>query len=576
MTPNSLGDRIIRKFTLSPAFAVAVAAALLVLSLALGIYNEQAGRRESARQAQAQADVLAASVSGALAFDDRTATQEYVNALRANPGVEAAGAYDVRGRLAAGFNRLGPPPPPSSVVGPAIFQQQQLSVTAPVTQGATRLGSVYLRLSTETWIGRITRYVGIAGIVIMASLLVGVLGASHARLREAHEKLQQEIRERLKAEDALRQSQKMEAMGQLTGGVAHDFNNLLMVASSGLDLMDRTSDPIRRDRLKQGIRQAIDRGASLTQQLLAFARRAPVRPELINLRTSLNGMRNLLDRSLREDVSVDIQPASDVWPVEVDPSSLEVAILNTAINARDAMPAGGTITIKAFNLEADGTRPDMVCICIIDEGVGVAPELVERVFEPFFTTKGVGQGTGLGLSQVYGFARSSGGDVEFTSELGKGSTVCIRIPRSLKDAPADVAEPPVRSERGARRCRVLYVEDDDNVAEFLGQLLEELGYEAERAPNAADALEFLRLEHSFDLVFSDMVMPGEMNGLELAEEIANRRPDLPIILTTGYSAAAASATAKGIRLLLKPYRIEALSAELEAALAAKPYGMSKH
>ena len=576
MTPNSLGDRIIRKFTLSPAFAVAVAAALLVLSLALGIYNEQAGRRESARQAQAQADVLAASVSGALAFDDRTATQEYVNALRANPGVEAAGAYDVRGRLAAGFNRLGPPPPPSSVVGPAIFQQQQLSVTAPVTQGATRLGSVYLRLSTETWIGRITRYVGIAGIVIMASLLVGVLGASHARLREAHEKLQQEIRERLKAEDALRQSQKMEAMGQLTGGVAHDFNNLLMVASSGLDLMDRTSDPIRRDRLKQGIRQAIDRGASLTQQLLAFARRAPVRPELINLRTSLNGMRNLLDRSLREDVSVDIQPASDVWPVEVDPSSLEVAILNTAINARDAMPAGGTITIKAFNLEADGTRPDMVCICIIDEGVGVAPELVERVFEPFFTTKGVGQGTGLGLSQVYGFARSSGGDVEFTSELGKGSTVCIRIPRSLKDAPADVAEPPVRSERGARRCRVLYVEDDDNVAEFLGHLLEELGYEAERAPNAADALEFLRLEHSFDLVFSDMVMPGEMNGLELAEEIANRRPDLPIILTTGYSAAAASATAKGIRLLLKPYRIEALSAELEAALAAKPYGMSKH
>jgi signal transduction histidine kinase/ActR/RegA family two-component response regulator len=575
MTP--LLDRISRRITLSSTLAVGVAATLLVLSLGLGIYNARAGRAEGARQAQVQADILAASVAGALAFEDRTATQEYVNALRVNPAVEAAGAYDGQGRLAAGFQRAGPPLPASGVVRPAAFDQQRLSVTAPVTQGTTRLGSVFLRLSTETWARRATRYVGVASVIVMASLLVAVLGASHARLREAHDKLQREIKERQQIEDALRQSQKMEAMGQLTGGVAHDFNNLLMVASSGLDLMDRTTDPARRERLKQGIRQAIDRGASLTQQLLAFARRAPVRPEVINLGARLTDMRDLLDRSLREDVTVDIQPAPDLWPVEVDPSALELAILNTAINARDAMPSGGAITIKACNMPANADRAaDAVCICIIDTGVGVAPELIERVFEPFFTTKGVGQGTGLGLSQVYGFARSSGGDVEFQSELGKGSRVRIRIPRSLKAAPVDVPARVVVDQRSTRRRHVLLVEDDDNVAQLVGEMLEDLGYAATRAPDAARALEALRLETSFDLVFSDMVMPGEMNGLELAEEIALRRPGLPIVLTTGYSTTAAAAAAKGIRLLVKPYRIDALAAELQAALVGAPLGVSSH
>jgi signal transduction histidine kinase/ActR/RegA family two-component response regulator len=576
MTTTSLTDRISRRFTLSPIFAISVAAALLVLSLAMGVYNERAGRIESARQAQAQADVLAASVAGALAFDDGAATREYVDALRANAAVEAAGAYDIRGRLVAGFNRAGPAPPRSSTVRRPLFEQGHLSVTAPVIQRATRLGSVYLRLSTDTWSRRATRYAGIAAIIIMASLLVAVLGASHARLREAHGKLQQEIREREKAEDALRQSQKMEAMGQLTGGVAHDFNNLLMVASSGLDLMDRTADPIRRDRLKQGIRQAIDRGASLTQQLLAFARRAPVKAEVLNLRASLVGMRNLLDRSLREDIRVDIQAADDLWLVEVDPSALEVAILNTAINARDAMPTGGTITVRAFNLPSELDQPDRVCICIIDTGIGVSPELIERLFEPFFTTKGVGQGTGLGLSQVYGFARSSGGDVAFTSELGKGSTVRISIPRSLKASPADLSVTAAPNECARGQCRVLLVEDDDNVAQLVGEMLVELGYQTTRAPNALSALEALRLEHGFDIVFSDMIMPGEMNGLELARKITAERPGLPIVLTTGYSASAAAAAAEGHRLLLKPYRIAALDAELRAALDAAAASATSH
>jgi signal transduction histidine kinase/ActR/RegA family two-component response regulator len=577
MSAVSLFERISRRFTLTPVTAIGVAAALLILSFALGITNERTGRTEAARQAQVQADILAASVAGALAFDDRLAAQEFVDALRANPAVEAAGAYDGQGRLVAGFRRIGAPPPASNSIGPPGFEPQRLSVTAAVTQGTTQLGSVYLRVATDTWSRRLLRYVGIAAVVLMASLLVAVLGSSHARLRETHDKLQREIKERERAEEALRQSQKMEAMGQLTGGVAHDFNNLLMVASSGLDLMDRTTDPVRRDRLKEGIRQAIDRGASLTQQLLAFARKAPVRPEVIDLRERLLGMRNLLDRSLREDVTVDLQPADDLWPVEVDPSALEVAILNTAINARDAMPTGGTITVKAFNRPADeALASDMVCLCIIDTGLGVAADMVPRLFEPFFTTKRVGEGTGLGLSQVYGFAKSSGGDVEFQSEVGVGSTVCIRVPRSLKAAPISADPPPVAFASASRRCRVLLVEDDDNVALLVGEMLDELGYDSTRASNAAAALDTLRLEPLFDLVFSDMVMPGEMDGLQLAEEIAKRRPDLPIVLTTGYSAAAASATGRGIRLLVKPYRMDAVAAELQAALTAKPSGARAH
>jgi signal transduction histidine kinase/ActR/RegA family two-component response regulator len=573
----SVRDQLSRGFAITPVAAIGIAVALLIVSLGLGLYNEHTGEIANTRQAQVQAEILAGSVAAPLAFDDRSATQEYVNALQANPAIEAAGAYNDRGELAASFHSMGAPPPAHNIVGPATVDHGQLTVTAPVMQGTTALGSVYLRLSTETLLRRSMRYLGIGVIVIMASLLVAVLGSSNASLTEAHHRLQQEIGEREKAEEALRQAQKMEAMGQLTGGVAHDFNNLLMAASSGLDLMDRTSDPLRRDRLKQGIRQAIDRGAALTQQLLAFARRAPVRPEVINLGASLRSMRNLLDRSLREDITVDLQPATDLWPVEVDPSQLEVAVLNTAINARDAMPSGGKIVIAAQNLPAGpGRAQDLVRISVSDTGVGIPPELISRVFEPFFTTKGVGQGTGLGLSQVYGFARSSGGDVLFESEVGKGTTVSIDIPRSLKTPPPETVRRSAPVSGIRERCRVLLVEDDDNVAMLVGEMLDELGYDATRAPTAVTALENLRMEQDFDLVFSDMIMPGEMDGLDLAREIARRRPDLPIVLTTGYSEAAAGALAQGIRLLVKPYRIEDLAAELDAALTTRPAGQKPH
>ena len=441
-------------------------------------------------------------------------------------------------------------------------------MTSPVTEGETVLGSVYLRTVLESPGRRAMRYAGFALLIVMAALLVAVLGAASAREAEAYRRLSRETREREKAEDALRQSQKMEAMGQLTGGVAHDFNNLLMVASSGLDLLERTTDPTRRERLRTGIRQAIDRGASLTQQLLAFSRRAPLKPEVVDIEKRLTGMHTLLDRSLREDVAVEMRLPRDLWRVEVDASQMEVAVLNIAINARDAMPDGGVITIEGRNEPSGkpGGLGDMVRLSIRDTGVGVPPEVLSRLFEPFFTTKPVGKGTGLGLSQVYGFARSSGGEAGIESVLGEGTTIWMRIPRSTKSL-AQEAAPVALPGPGSTERRILLVEDDDSVAQLVEEMLRELGYDVARVGDALSALETLRQDIAFDLVFSDMVMPGDVGGLDLARDITRLRPDLPVVLTTGYSAAAAAATNEGRRVLIKPYRIELLATELDAVFS---------
>jgi len=549
--------------------AVGLAVAIVAAAFALAVYNERLGQQERFRQAQVQLRILAGSMAAPLAFDDRSAAREYVGAQSSNPDVEAVAAYDMQGQLAASYTRPGaPPPPPRNVLQPPRSDGTRLILTSRVEEGETVLGSVYLRTVLESPGRRAMRYAGFALLIVMAALLVVVLGAASAREAEAYRRLSRETRERQKAEEALRQSQKMEAMGQLTGGVAHDFNNLLMVASSGMDLLERTTDPARRERLRQGIRQAIDRGASLTQQLLAFSRRAPLKPEVVDLEKCLSGMHTLLDRSLREDVTVEIRLAPDLWRVEVDVSQLEVAVLNIAINARDAMPDGGSIIIEGRNEPSgkpDGAG-DMVRLSIRDTGVGVAPEVLSRLFEPFFTTKPVGKGTGLGLSQVYGFARSSGGEAGIESVLGQGATIWMRIPRSTKAVVQEIAPVPQRK-TDAQARRILMVEDDDSVAHLVEEMLRELGYEVVRAGDASSALGKLNQDAVFDLVFSDMVMPGDVGGLDLAREISRSRPDLPIILTTGYSAAAAAASGEGRRVLIKPYRIERLAAELDAAFS---------
>jgi signal transduction histidine kinase/CheY-like chemotaxis protein len=569
--------RLFRKVYALPVIGAAAATLLLVTGIGAGIYNEQVYWMQKSRAVDAQARILAASVTAALAFDDRATAREYVEALRANAEVEAAGVYGQDGALVASYAR-GDARPPARAAGPlgAEVRGGRVRVQEPVAENHTRLGRVFLQTAPEPIGARLARHTGVALLLMMGSLLVAVLGRAQEVMRrangelqrragelaQANERLREQMEEREKAEEALRQSQKMEAVGQLTGGVAHDFNNILMVASSGLDLLDRTADPGRRHKVMDAIRQAIDRGASLTRQLLSISRRTALQPQAIDLAARVDGMRVLLDRSLREDVRVDFDLPADLWLVEVDPSQLEVALLNIAVNARDAMPNGGRITISARNHPGmnDGELlGDYVEIAVADEGVGMSREVLGRIFEPFYTTKSVGKGTGLGLSQVYGFTKASGGDARVESAPGQGTTVRLFLPRTHMVAPIEHGPGQADAAPRGEGEQVLLVEDDEAVAALVEEMLRGLGYKVLHAPSAMAALSLLERTPKVELVFSDMVMPGRLNGMDLAREIARRRPDVPILLTTGFSEAAAAATREGISLLLKPYRIEDLA-----------------
>jgi CheY-like chemotaxis protein len=346
-----------------------------------------------------------------------------------------------------------------------------------------------------------------------------------------------------------------------------------MVISGGLEMLQRQTDPARRRRLMDGMRQAAERGAALTRQLLAFSRREPLEPRSLDLARHIGAMRELLDRSLRGDVHVELDFPAELWPVEVDAGELELAVLNLAVNARDAMPNGGKIVIRGENLPGfadDELAGDYVRLSVTDTGVGMPEEVRAHVFEPYFTTKGIGKGSGLGLAQVYGFAVQSRGAVRIASELGRGSTVALYLPRS-HEAPSrnrhDPDRPHVQRPPAHAAGRVLLVEDDDEVAALASEMLDQLGYEVTRAATAAGALGALADGRPFDVVFSDVMMPGGMNGVDLAREIWRRRAGLPVVLTSGYAQAAApEASAAGIPILAKPYGLDQLSAALHAAL----------
>jgi CheY-like chemotaxis protein len=316
--------------------------------------------------------------------------------------------------------------------------------------------------------------------------------------------------------------------------------------------------------------QAVERGASLTRQLLAFGRQKALNPEPVDLGQRVRGMREMLARSLRGDIQVELAIAPGTWIVEVDPLELELVVLNLCVNARDAMPEGGAITVSV-GPEGD----DRVRLAVADSGVGMTPEVVARAFEPFFTTKDVGQGSGLGLPQVYGFAKQSGGEVVIASERGRGTNVTITLPRSSRAVrPAadagDAATTPVPG--GPASGHVLLVEDDAQVAALTGELLRSLGYEVQRAASAAAALEILADGAPVDLVLSDIMMPGGTSGLELARQFRARRPGIPVLLATGYPDAAGGARAEGFEVLLKPYRSDLLAARLRGLIPGAPAG----
>ncbi|MBR0801518.1 PAS domain S-box protein [Bradyrhizobium jicamae] len=393
-----------------------------------------------------------------------------------------------------------------------------------------------------------------------------------------------DITERRRGEEALRQSQKMEAVGQLTGGVAHDFNNLLTIIRSATDFLRRRELPDeRRRRYIDAISETVERASKLTAQLLAFARRQPLKPEVFNVGAQVDSVAQLIRPLVGGRILIEVRIDDPDCYAIADIGQFETALINLAVNGRDAMNGEGQLTIgvrKVANipaLRAQSARSgDFVAISIRDTGAGISPENLDAIFEPFFTTKEVGKGTGLGLSQAFGFVKQSDGDIEVTSVLGRGASFTIYLPQAAP--PADrKAGAIIGSEQASigRGYRVLVVEDNDDVGRFSTELLEDLGYSVKRAADANAALAILsENEFSADLVFSDVIMPG-MNGVELAGIIRDRFPGLPVVLTSGYSNVLAESAHSGFELIQKPYSVEALSRTLRKAIIEQRTTASK-
>jgi PAS domain S-box-containing protein len=382
--------------------------------------------------------------------------------------------------------------------------------------------------------------------------------------RDITERKQGELELR-QTQEALLQSQKLQALGELAGGIAHDFNNLMTVMRGSADFMLRQPDMAveKRTRYLSVILETAERATTLTSQLLAFARRQPLEPEVIDLSVRLDAMGEMLQRTLGSLYELVLDLAPELWLVEVDPTGLEAALLNTVLNARDAMPDGGKITITTRNETRGGTEG--VALAISDTGHGIDPETLKRVFEPFFTTKPTGKGTGLGLSQIHGYAVQSGGSANIVSEVGQGTTLELWLPRTRKERQrAIVMEGHTAIPRG---LRVLVVEDSEHVRYFARQLLEDLGCAVVEATNGADALDLLK-DHDVHFVFSDIVMPG-ISGVELAQEISKGERAIPVLLASGYSSKQfIPGDRREFPILRKPYKLETLAVAINKLLDA--------
>jgi len=396
-------------------------------------------------------------------------------------------------------------------------------------------------------------------------------------LADKNAQLEKEIKEREKTEENLRQAQKMEAVGQLTGGLAHDFNNLLMVIIGNLQLLSVRGVDERLNKYIQNALSATERGASLTQKMLAFSRRQSLKTEALNVNSLIPGVVMLARQVIGVDITLATKLASDLWACLTDTNQLEIAILNLIINARDALPQGGVITIQTWNEDLDpdcakdipDAKPGQyVVISVTDTGSGIPPELLSRVFEPFFTTKEVGKGSGLGLSMVYGFIRQSNGFIRMESQKNVGTTVFLYLPFTAET----VAEEKTASKPDtvlSTKARILAVEDDPEVLEILREILNHMGYEVLTATNANEALEVLKTNSGIDLLFSDVIMPGGKSGIDLANECKLSYPDIPIILTSGYvsqSGDFSNALDSDIPILYKPYSQTNLASAVQNAL----------
>jgi signal transduction histidine kinase len=442
------------------------------------------------------------------------------------------------------------------------------------------------RVQQAAWLLTLGLFASVGLILAVAAAMVfdtkrkyRIIEQARDEARLAAEMAQAEIVAREKAESQLRHLHKMESIGQLTGGIAHDFNNMLAIVIGSLDLAERRiGDPDRALKSIEHAREGAQRAATLTARLLAFSRQQPLAPLSLDANRLVAGMSDLLHRTLGEHISVETVLAGGLWNTFVDPGQLENALVNLAVNARDAMPDGGRLTIETANGHLDeayaASRQEVapgqyVVICVTDTGTGMSAEVTERAFDPFFTTKDVGKGTGLGLSQVFGFVKQSGGHIAIYSELGEGSTIKMYLPRhigptAVKPAEAVVADMP----HGRPDEVILVVEDEQRVRHFAVDALRELGYTTLSAANGADGLALLAQRPKLSLLFTDVVMP-QMNGRKLADAAAELIPGLPVLYTTGYTRNAVvhnGTLDPGVALLPKPFTIAQLAFKVRAIL----------
>jgi len=444
-------------------FALVGVAILLIAGFFVSTYQDRLFQAQRLREVTVQAQILAASITAPVAFNDVATAREYVDALRINPEIDAIGVYDTNNRLFAGFTRNPAHPVAASLTrAQADRNGGRLRVFVPVRQGALPLGTVYMSAIDEPADRRLTRYASIMLLAIMAALLVLVMGTMQRALRaanleledravalaDANRLLQTEMEERARAEEALRQSQKMEAVGKLSGGVAHDFNNVLAIIKGSLHLLQK--------RLRQGstdvqryidsANEAIERAAGLTRRLLAFSRRQPLSPSPVDLSALVRGMSDMIGHSVGEQIQV-VWDLKAQWKTVCDANQMENVVLNLVINARDAMRDGGALTIATRDVriedgghDGEGPAPgDHVELRVGDTGTGMSEEVRLRAFDPFFTTKPLGQGTGLGLSLAFGFVRQSGGSMRIESAPGRGTAIVILMTRQAQDDAREAA-----------------------------------------------------------------------------------------------------------------------------------------
>lgn len=562
--------------------AVVSLLAIIVLLLGLGvvIQADSSYRSERAERAQVRARILAANVTAAVDFRDQEAAQEAVNAFRADPSARIVAVYDASDKLLASFSKNGEAVP-KNLGGPVREARSAINTFANIERGGTKVGTVYLMGDSLPFYRRLTRFALIAAFAIGVSLIILMLSLAQRTLRQANDKLadaiaelQAEVETREAAESQLRQAQKMEAIGQLTGGIAHDFNNMLAIVLGGIDIAERRLADTEKARVAlTHAKEGANRAADLTRRLLAFARQQPLQPQVIDANQLVSKMSELLERTLGSGVVIQTVLADDVWPICADPGQLENALLNLCVNARDAMEGEGTLTIKTRNspgpAAGQDSSDDYVILSITDTGPGMPAEVLARAFEPFFTTKSTTKGTGLGLAQVEGFVRQTGGYVDIDSEIGHGVTVDIFLPRY--EGLREIATDNISAQElamGSKGEVILVVDDEFHVRQMSAESLRELGYTVVEASNGNEALEIIAKNRDISMLFTDIVMPG-INGRELADKTRECAPDMPILFTTGYTRDTTfqdGMVDRGVVLLSKPFNMEQLARKIRQVL----------